>query len=154
MSKVSFLIATTLLLNAGYAWSTGNSAEDAINIVVNRSPTCSCCAKWVEHLQNNNFKVEDIVTNDVQSIKDKNGITKDLASCHTALVNGYVVEGHVPADDIKKLLKEKPDVIGIAVPQMPSGTPGMEMGGRKDPYQVISFDKNKQHHVFSDHKAD
>jgi hypothetical protein len=154
MNKVNLLIAITLLSNAGYLWATGHQAEDSINIVVNRSPTCNCCAKWVEHLQNNNFKVEDIVTNDVQLIKDKNGVTKDLASCHTALVNGYVVEGHVPADDIKKLLNDKPDINGIAVPQMPSGTPGMEMGGRKDPYQVISFDKNKQQQVFSDHKAD
>jgi hypothetical protein len=153
MNNVKYLLAIILALSAGLTWAKGKQAEEAINIVVNRSPTCSCCAKWVEHLQQNNFKVEDIVTNDVQSIKDKYGVTKDLASCHTALVNGYVVEGHVPADDIKKLLKDKPHVIGIAVPQMPGGTPGMEMGGRKDPYQVISFDEKNQHQVFNGYQS-
>lgn len=159
MNAIKYLLALALLLSAGLIWAKGKTKvapvnkEAPVDIVVNRSPTCSCCAKWVEHLQSNNFKVKDIVTDDVQAIKDKHGVSKELASCHTALVNGYIVEGHVPAADIKKMLKAKPDIIGITVPQMPSGTPGMEMGGRKDPYQVISFYKNNKQQVFSDYPA-
>lgn len=154
MNKVKYLLALTLIISAGFAWAASGAKEEAINIVVNRSPTCDCCAVWVEHLQQNNFKVEDIVTDNVQAIKDKHGVSEELASCHTALVNGYVVEGHVPASDIKKLLQEKPDVIGISVPRMPRGTPGMEVGDLKDPYKVISFDKKNQQKVFSDHQVD
>ncbi|MEQ1484072.1 DUF411 domain-containing protein [Methyloglobulus sp.] len=154
MKKVKHFLAATLLLNAGFAWADVAQAEEKIDIVVNRSPTCSCCGKWVEHLKQNNFNVKDVVSDDVQAIKDKYGVTQELASCHTALVNGYVVEGHVPAKDIRTLLKNKPDVVGITVPGMPSGTPGMEMGGKKDAYQVISFDKKNQHQVFSNYQAE
>jgi hypothetical protein len=125
------------------------TASQVVNIEVYRSPSCSCCGKWVAHLRENQFQVKDIVTENVQVIKDKYGVTSEMASCHTALVNGYVIEGHVPANDIKKLLKLKADVIGIAVPAMPVGTPGMENNGKKDAYNVISFDKTKQHKVFS-----
>ncbi len=128
-------------------------ANEPIKIEVYRSPTCGCCSKWIKHLQDNQFIVEDHVTNEMQGVKDKYGVPKNLASCHTAIVNGYVVEGHVPAADIKKLLKLKPAVVGITVPGMPSGTPGMEMGGKKDPYKVISFDNENKHKVFSSYKG-
>ena len=127
---------------------------EPIVIEVYRSPSCGCCSKWIAHLKENQFDVKDHVTNDVQVIKDKYGVPEKMASCHTALVNGYVVEGHVPAADIKKLLKLKPAVIGISVPGMPSGTPGMEMGGKKDPYQVVSFDEEKKYEVFSSYGVD
>lgn len=126
-------------------------AEKATDITVYRSPTCSCCGKWIEHLKQNNFTIKDIPTEDMQTIKHKYGVSDNMASCHTAVVNGYVVEGHVPADDIKTLLKTKPKVVGIAVPQMPSGTPGMEMGGKKDAYNVISFDAENHEQVFKSH---
>ena len=132
------------------------SAEDSgkpIDIVVHRSPTCTCCGKWLEHLKQNNFKVEDIVTNDVQSIKTKYGVNGELASCHTAIVDGYVIEGHVPANDIKTLLKTKPKVTGIAVPGMVNGSPGMEMGDQKDPYKVVSFDHENQVKVFNSYEG-
>jgi hypothetical protein len=154
MKKVKHFLAIALLFSAGLAWAEAAQAEEKIDIVVNRSPTCSCCGKWIEHLKQNNFNVKDIVSDDVQTIKNKYGVTQELASCHTALINGYVVEGHVPADDIKTLLKKKSDVVGITVPGMPSGTPGMEMGGKKDAYQVISFDKKNQHQVFNSYKAE
>jgi hypothetical protein len=154
MKKVKHFLAIALLFSASLAWAEAAQAEEKIDIVVNRSPTCSCCGKWIEHLKQNNFNVKDIVSDDVQTIKNKYGVTQELASCHTALVNGYVVEGHVPADDIKTLLKKKSDVVGITVPGMPSGTPGMEMGGKKDAYQVISFDKKNQHQVFNSYKAE
>ncbi|MCX7088777.1 MAG: DUF411 domain-containing protein [Methylococcales bacterium] len=125
-----------------------------IEIVVYRSPSCGCCGKWLEHLKSNQFNVVDHLVEDVQSVKDRYGVSAELASCHTALVNGYVVEGHVPASDIKKLLASKPPVVGISVPGMPSGTPGMEMGAKKDAYDVVSFDKNKQTQVFSHYGAE
>lgn len=126
---------------------------EQIKIEVYRSPTCSCCGKWVEHLKENNFQVKDSVIDDVQAIKDKYGVSKEMASCHTAVVNGYVIEGHVPANDIRKLLKLKPHVVGIAVPAMPSGTPGMEMGGKKDTYNVMSFDKDKKYQIFTHYEG-
>lgn len=126
---------------------------EQIKIEVYRSPTCSCCGKWVEHLKENNFQVKDSIVDDVQVIKDKYGVSKEMASCHTAVVNGYVIEGHVPANDIRKLLKLKPHVVGIAVPAMPSGTPGMEMGGKKDTYDVMSFDKDKKYQFFTHYEG-
>ena len=155
MKSIRLLIVCVLL-----SLSFSIKAEDPVKTVepivieVYRSPSCGCCGKWIAHLKENQFDVKDHVTNDVQVIKDKYGVPEKMASCHTALVNGYVVEGHVPAADIKKLLKLKPAVIGISVPGMPSGTPGMEMGGRKDPYQVVSFDKEKKYQVFSSYEAE
>jgi hypothetical protein len=145
-----FFVVGLLIINAGV------KAEDAgkpIDITVYRSPTCMCCGKWVAHLKENNFNVKDIVTDGVQAIKDKYGITKELASCHTAIVDGYAIEGHVPADDIKNLLKTKPKVIGLAVPGMVNGSPGMEMGDQKDPYDVVSFDQEKHIKVFNSYKG-
>jgi hypothetical protein len=124
-----------------------------IDIVVYRSRLCSCCGKWLEHLQENNFNVREIRTGELRAIQDKYGVSQELASCHTAIVDGYVVEGHVPADDIKKLLKTKPKVIGIAVPAMPIGTPGMEMGDEKEAYEVISFDREKHYQIFNSYKG-
>jgi len=155
MKSIKILMVCVLL-----SLSFSIKAEDQVKTVepivieVYRSPSCGCCSKWIAHLKENQFDVKDHVTNDVQVIKDKYGVPENMASCHTALVNGYVVEGHVPAADIKKLLKLKPAVIGISVPGMPSGTPGMEMGGRKDPYKVVSFDEEKKYEVFSSYGVD
>jgi len=121
-------------------------------IIVYRSPTCGCCGKWIQHLKDNDFTVVDRVTVDVQTIKDKYGISPSLASCHTALVNGYIVEGHVPAEDINTMLSLKPSIKGISVPGMVTGSPGMEMGERKDPYKVISFDDNGKLGLYRDYK--
>lgn len=123
----------------------------ALEIVVYRSPTCGCCSKWVQHLRDHRFKIKDIVSDEMEAIKEKYGVPREMQSCHTAIIDGYVIEGHVPASDIKHLLEVKPKVVGISVPGMPIGTPGMEMGGRKDPYQVISFDEKGSFQVFSDH---
>jgi hypothetical protein len=121
----------------------------SIDITVYRSASCSCCGKWLEHLKANNFNVKDMVMEDVLPIKQKQGITDKLASCHTALVGNYVIEGHVPANDIMKLLKSKPKVIGLAVPGMVNGSPGMEMGDHKNAYEVVSFDKDQKTAAFS-----
>lgn len=144
---VKFVFATCLLVSVSvYA-----DAEPKVNqldtkikkeIVVYRSPTCGCCGKWIEHLKDNDFTVVDKITVDMRAIKDKYGIAQSLASCHTALVSGYIIEGHVPAEDINTMLSLKPNIKGLSVPGMVVGSPGMEMGERRDPYKVISFDGN------------
>lgn len=145
-----FLAVGLLVINAGVQ---AENAGKPIDITVHRSPTCMCCGKWLAHLKENNFNVKDIVTDDVQAIKDKYGVTKELASCHTAVVDDYVIEGHVPADDIKSLLKTKLKVVGLAVPGMVNGSPGMEMGDKKDPYKVVSFDHEKHVKVFNSYEG-
>lgn len=105
------------------------------------------------HLQSHGFQVEANHVPDAQlvAIGRQAGVTDDLASCHTAKIGNYVVEGHVPAADIQRMLKEKPFIAGIAVPGMPMGSPGMEQGGRKDPYNVIAFTKDGKRSVFAKH---
>lgn len=124
-----------------------------LNISVYRSPSCSCCGGWVKHLKGHDFQVKDIKTADMEAIKQKYQVTGQLASCHTALINGYVIEGHVPADDIKRLLKQEPQIIGLSVPQMPVGTPGMEVDNRKDSFSVIAFQKNGDTSVFKTYQS-
>jgi hypothetical protein len=148
----AFLAMCLLVINVGVSAESVDGKP--IDIVVYRSPSCGCCGKWLEHLKQNNFNVKDIVTDNVQAIKDKYGVSKEMASCHTAIVDGYVVEGHVPANDIKTLMKTKTKVVGIAVPGMPAGTPGMEMGGKKEPYNVMSFDRENHYQIFNSYKGD
>lgn len=159
MLRLFFIIGLLALSFGSYAAEESVSIAEAakvepIEITVYRSPTCGCCGKWIAHLKENNFQIKDIVTEDMQEIKDKYGVPKEMASCHTAIIDGYVIEGHVPANDIKVLLKMKPAIIGISVPGMPVGTPGMEMGGKKDAYKVIGFDKNKQYQIFNSYEAE
>lgn len=129
-------------------------AAEPVSIEVYRSPTCNCCHKWINHLEENQFSIIDKLTQDMASVKEAVKLPKQMASCHTAIVDGYIIEGHVPAADITRLLAEKPDIAGLSVPQMPVGTPGMEMGERKDPYIVFQFDKAGKHSVFSEYQLD
>lgn len=117
-------------------------------ITVYKSPTCGCCTKWVDHLKEKGFEVESVDVRDLNRIKVMAEVNPELASCHTAVVDGYVIEGHVPADDIKRLLMERPEVKGLTVPGMPHGSPGMETG-RQDPYQVLTFDADGNTGVFA-----
>jgi len=117
-------------------------------VTVYKSPTCGCCAKWVEHVRKAGFAVTVKDVPNVGEVKLANGVPADLASCHTALVAGYVVEGHVPADVIQKLLKEKPAVAGIAVAGMPMGSPGME-GSYSDRYDIVAFEKSGKQRVYA-----
>lgn len=123
-------------------------APRATPIKVYKSPTCGCCAKWVEHMRQAGFApdVQDLPS--LTAIKQSTGVPGRLQSCHTAIVGDYVVEGHVPADVVRQLLEEKPQVAGIAVPGMPMGSPGME-GPRKDAYNVVAFTKDGQERVFA-----
>ena len=126
--------------------------DDLSAVTVYKSPTCGCCSKWVDHLQANGFEVKAVDMPDVQPMKQRFGVPEHLASCHTAVVDGYVIEGHVPASDVKRLLAERPDVAGLAVPGMPIGSPGMEVEGRApQPYDVIAFTKGGQQSVFASH---
>jgi hypothetical protein len=103
-----------------------------------KDPSCGCCGGWVEHLRGNGFVATVIETSDVQSIKAQRSVPAELASCHTAEIAGYTIEGHVPAEAILRLLAEKPSGRGLAVPGMPIGSPGME-GGRPEAYDVMLF---------------
>jgi hypothetical protein len=123
-------------------------AQAPTAITVYKSPTCGCCAKWVEHMKKAGFAVTVNDVPNVGEVKMAHGVPGQLASCHTALAGGYVIEGHVPADVVQKLLKEKPAVAGIAVPGMPMGSPGME-GGAVDHYDIVAFDKSGTQHVFA-----
>ncbi len=113
-------------------------ANETPKVQVYKTPTCSCCGKWVEHLRANGFEVETTDLPDLRDVKLQNGIPRQLASCHTAIVGGYVVEGHVPASDIKRLLETRSAVAGLAGPGMPIGSPGME-GPKPETYNVVSF---------------
>ena len=126
------------ILLAAFALAAPLSAEPKPEVQVYKSPTCGCCEKWVEHLRAEGFTVRTNDVADVTPIKLENGVAPELSACHTAFVGGYVVEGHVPASDIRRLLAERPAVAGLAVPGMPVGSPGME-GPRPVPYEVLSF---------------
>jgi len=149
MKRISIFFSTILL-----AFSMASQGEETVSnkeITVYRSPTCGCCGKWIEHVAQNRFIIKDIISNDMSAIKKKYGVPANLASCHTAIVDGYVVEGHVPAADIEKMLETKPNIVGISAPGMPMGSPGMEMGGRADDFDVVSFDKAGHVEVFAKH---
>jgi hypothetical protein len=127
------------------------AAEAApLEITVYRSPACGCCKAWATHLEQNGFTVKQVELDDLSEIKAQAGITQRLASCHTALIGRYAIEGHVPAADIKRLMAEKPDVAGLTTPGMPQGSPGME-GGRKDPFDVLAFTRDGKTTVWASH---
>jgi hypothetical protein len=123
-------------------------------IVVFKSPTCGCCSAWLEHIKKAGFHVksENVTQKRLSELKRRSGITLELSSCHTAFINNYFVEGHVPAEDIKALLFEKPDALGLSVPNMPLGSPGMEMGDQKDPYDTLLVKSNGSSRVFRSHR--
>lgn len=113
-----------------------------MTVTVYKSPACGCCESWIEHLREAGFEVEVEDTNDLATVKAEAGVPAGLQSCHTATAGDYVFEGHIPVEDIVSFLEEKPDALGLAVPGMPIGSPGMEQGDRVDPYDVILFDES------------
>lgn len=123
---------------------------NAEEIMVYKSPTCGCCKKWVKHLQDEGFTVKTKDIANLIPVKKQFGVNPAYQSCHTAKVGQYFIEGHVPASDIKKLLKEKPAIKGLTVPGMVTGSPGME-GAYKDRYDVLAIDKNDNYSVYSSH---
>ena len=129
-----------LIAAAGAALATVRPAfaNDLPVIQVFKSPTCGCCSMWVDHLTDSGFKVEARDVADLNAIKHMAGVPRHLQACHTGIVDGYTIEGHIPADAIKKLLAERPAVKGLAVPGMPAGSPGMPSPA-PEPYDVIAF---------------
>ncbi len=126
------------------------AAHAALPVIdVYKTESCGCCIQWVEHLQANGFKVNVNNVPDTAPYREKYGIPQKLGSCHTGVVQGYALEGHVPAKEIKRLLKERPKATGLAVPGMPIGSPGMEVEGRPaDKYDVILVNANGKHTVY------
>ena len=124
-------------------------APKALAIDVYKSPTCGCCEDWVKHLRDNGFTVATHDVDDTGLYRKKSGIPERFGSCHTGVIQGYGVEGHVPASDIKKLLATRPKAAGLAVPGMPVGSPGMEYGPRKDPFDVLLVKSDGAASVFS-----
>lgn len=123
----------------------------AATIEVVKSPYCGCCSHWVEHLRANGFTVRVVDVEDVTPTARRAGVPDRLRSCHTAIVEGYAIEGHVPAADIRRLLRERPQAAGIAVPGMPIGSPGMEQGDRREPYATILFHRDGRMQLFQRH---
>jgi len=128
-------VALTALLLGGIA-----QAADSLTIDVHRDANCGCCKDWIKHLESNGFSVNDHVEPNMATVKQELGVPPRLGSCHTAVIGGQFVEGHVPAEQILAL-QARPDLLGIAVPGMPMGSPGMEYGDRQDPYQVVGLTK-------------
>lgn len=147
---------TTLALQAGepaeLAAPLVSASEAGPAITIYKSPNCTCCQSWAEHLDAHGFDTSIVETDNLNAVKQEHGVPREMASCHTALIGDLVIEGHVPASDIVAYL-ENPrfNTTGLSVPGMPHGTPGMETG-RKDDYQVIAFSANGQQRVFSEHK--
>lgn len=144
-------LLTILILSFSVISLAFTKDEQSKDIVVYKNPECGCCKKWVKYLEDNNYNVIEKNTRNVLAEKKRLGIPEKLAACHTAIIDGYVVEGHVTDRDIKRLLLFRPDIKGIAVPGMPIGTPGMESGNTKEPYNVMSFDKQGKVDVFVKH---
>ena len=117
-------------------------------VTVYKSATCGCCVQWVEHLEKQGFLVRTVDVVDLAPYRAKAGVPAPLGACHTAFVGGYVVEGHVPGDVVKRMLAEKPKIAGLVVPGMPIGSPGMEMGSRKEPYAILALGKDGSTSVY------
>lgn len=152
ISKTAFLLnlilASLLVIPAGQH----ALASDPGTVEIWKDPYCGCCQAWADHLKAAGFEVKIHNSEQMDSVKAMNRVPQNLASCHTAKVGGYVIEGHVPASDIMRLLKEKPKVHGLTVPGMPLGSPGMEVSsGEKEAYDVLSFDDSGKAAVYSSH---
>jgi hypothetical protein len=133
--------------------SPASATDTASSIEVWRSATCSCCGAWVKHLEANGFsvKVNAADAGALAELKREAGIGDKLASCHTAKFDGYVIEGHVPGTDIKRLIAERPEAVGLTVPGMPAGSPGMVQGADFEPYDVLLIKKDGTTEVFAKH---
>ena len=142
------LLATSALAVAGLSTLPAFAAGNKLTVF--KSPSCGCCQAWATHMQRAGFNVEIVQAEDLSTIKARFGVPRILEACHTATVGSYVIEGHVPAGDVKRLLRERPKAIGLAVPGMPIGSPGMEQGDQREPFKTILFSKTG-YYVFGNH---
>ncbi len=157
MKKIITAVAGVVLLAlVGFMLFVSPSGDsNAKTVVVYKSASCGCCGDWVAHMKQAGYTVEVRNMDDMNAVKAKYGIKPQFAACHTALVDGYIIEGHVPAEQVERLLAERPAVLGISVPGMPLGSPGMEMGNPSDyaDYDVLAFDGKGRSSVFKHVKA-
>ena len=137
--KTAILILTPCLIGAAILAATLRSPSTGADMVVYKSATCGCCVKWIDHMEDAGFNVTAYDRTDMRTVKENNGVPVRGYSCHTAVVDGYVIEGHVPAEYVLSLLESKPEVNGLVVPNMPIGSPGME-GPNPESYVVYAFD--------------
>ena len=157
MKSIQSTLSFTKLLSQGalllFAASSTPMAlsEEMQKVEVYKSPTCGCCSLWVEHMKKSGFDVEVHEVQNVMPFRQRFGVPDAMTSCHTAVIGGYAIEGHVPAADIKRLLREKPHAAGLAVPGMVRGSPGMEQGQGKDPYNTILFSADGKATTFARH---
>jgi hypothetical protein len=143
------LVSVLGLSVAILAGCAGEAAQQSV-IDVYKDPACGCCSLWAEHLREHGFTVTTRDTRDLAAVKTTNGVPREMQSCHTALVDGYVIEGHVPAADVQRLLRDRPDIAGLAVAGMPIGSPGMEVEGvAAQPYDVMAFEQGGGAFVFA-----
>jgi hypothetical protein len=141
-------VAAAFLLGIGAASCTKASAAGT-EITVYATPTCGCCGAWMEHMRENGFTVTAVYQDDLTAIREKHKMPRELTSCHIGVVEGFAVEGHVPAPVVRRLLRERPEILGIATPGMPAGSPGMELpDGSTTPYEVYSYDETGPVGVF------
>jgi hypothetical protein len=157
MRNTRSAMAIAVIAAAGIAYGVAAQqkapASALPKVTVYKTSSCGCCRLWVDYMKKNGFDVQamDVSSADVRAVSKAAGLKDNDTSCHTAKIGDYVVEGHVPADDIKRMLKEKPAIAGIAAPGMPQGSPGMEQG-TKEPYDVVAFTKDGRTTVFAKHK--
>ncbi len=161
-NKPFYVSAAVLILVSVIFWvtvfqqggeSTQHSAmlyEGDITLTMYHGEGCMCCVRWADYLEKQGFTVIDEIVDDPHEIKREKGVPYQLSSCHTAIVEGYVVEGHVPAEDIRRLLAERPDAIGISVPGMPPNAPGMDQPVERE-YQTVLFDRNQNMYIYNTH---
>ncbi|MEO5339955.1 MAG: DUF411 domain-containing protein [Magnetococcus sp. MYC-9] len=150
--RLPWLVGLATLLSIGMGWSFMQASEKPVPITVFKSPSCECCTAWIQHLTRHGFAVTVENREDMMAVKRTLGVPDGMASCHTGVVDGYVVEGHLPAGDIHRLLRERPSVLGIGVPGMPIGSPGMELPGAKpEPYVVFAFGQDGRSQPFANH---
>ena len=146
MSRLFIVLAITFL--------NLSCTEKKIKIQAYMSPSCGCCKKWVSHLEDNGFEVESVFRDNMRAIKSKYNISQEYISCHTGVIGSYFIEGHVPADDIKRLINEIPEIAGLSVPGMPAGlnVPGMETVNKNANYDVLSVNKDGSSKVWKNYK--
>lgn len=150
-SWITALVAPTILVPAALLAAQQGATAGRPVVTVHKDPNCGCCSLWGQHLEQAGFRVSYVNSSDLPSVRQKYRVPATLQSCHTGVVDGYVVEGHVPAADVRRLLAERPKVLGIAVPGMPVGSPGMEQGTRRQSYAVMTFDATGKTTVFAEH---
>src|SRR6187455_553355 len=155
ITRTTLAIVLMVVTGFVYAVSAQQKAAPAAlpKVTVYKTSSCGCCKLWVDHMKASGFDVQamDVSSADVRAVSKAAGLKEEDTSCHTAKIGNYVVEGHVPADDIKRMLKEKPVIAGLSAPGMPQGSPGMEQGS-KEPYDVVAFTKDGKTTVYAKHK--